>query len=165
MTGPERADGVDPDAGAAPAAPTLGERLTALRATVHPADRGPYTLEEVSEGIRLRGETVSPAYLHQLETGKRPNPSLQKLEAIVGFYGVTLAYLFNDRVAREVDEEIALLQAIRDQGVKDIAMRALDLDPEYRRSIARIIGEMGDLQERSARPGRRRRRADDGPAG
>lgn len=156
MTGPEATGGTGP------AGSTLGGRLSALRANVHPADRGPYTLEEVSEGIRLRGETVSPAYLHQLESGKRPNPSLQKLEAIVGFYGVSLAYLFHDGEAREVDEEVALLQAIRDSGVKDIAMRALDLDPEYRRSLARIIQEMGDLQERSGRPGRRRgRRADD----
>ncbi|ALL83422.1 hypothetical protein AD017_23560 [Pseudonocardia sp. EC080619-01] len=160
MTGPGEPDGADH-----PAAPTLGERLARLRTTVHPADRGPYTLEEVSEGIRLRGEPISPAYLHQLETGRRPNPSLQKLEAIVGFYGVTLAYLFNDGVAAEIDEEIALLQAIRDQGVKDIAMRALDLDPEYRRSLARIIQEMGDLQQRSGSTGRRRRRGADGPSG
>ncbi|MFP5071664.1 helix-turn-helix domain-containing protein [Pseudonocardia nantongensis] len=155
MTGPEETGERAPGA-----APTLGERLHTLRTSVHPADRSPYTLEEVSEGIRRRGETVSAAYLHQMETGKRPNPSLQKLEAIVAFYGVTLAYLFNDRVAQEVDEEIALLQAIRDHGVKDIAMRALDLDPEYRQSISRIIREMGDLQQRSGHPGRRRRRGD-----
>lgn len=150
MTGADAGDGD-------PTPPSLGERLLALRMTVHPADRGPYTLDEVSEGIRLRGETVSAAYLHQLESGTRPNPSIQKLEAIVGFYGVTLAYLFNDRVAQEVDEEIALLQAIRDAGVKDIAMRALDLEPEYRQSISRIIREMGDLQDRSGH-GRRRQR-------
>ncbi|MCE3555518.1 helix-turn-helix domain-containing protein [Pseudonocardia sp. RS11V-5] len=142
---------------------SLAERIDHLIQTVHPADRGPYTLEEISDGIRAQGgPSISAAYLNQLHRGKRDNPTKLNLEAIARFFGVPVAYFFDDTEARAVDEEIALLQAIRDQGIKDIALRTLDLSPETRQSIVRIIQEMSDLEQRTGQQGRRRRRRDSG---
>ncbi|WP_214369790.1 helix-turn-helix domain-containing protein [Pseudonocardia sp. H11422] len=140
---------------------TLAERIDHLLKTVHPADRGPYTLEEVSDGIRAQGgQAISAAYLNQLHRGKRDNPTKMNLEAIARFFKVPVAYFFDDTEAQAIDEEIALLQAIRDSGIKDMALRTLGLSPETRQSVARIIEELSDLEHRTSHPSRRRRRHD-----
>ncbi|MCF7552573.1 helix-turn-helix domain-containing protein [Pseudonocardia sp. WMMC193] len=137
---------------------TLAERIDHLLKTVHPADRGPYTLEEVSDGIKAQsGQSVSAAYLNQLHRGKRDNPTKLNLEAIARFFEVPVAYFFDDTQGEIADEEVALLQAIRDGGIKAIALRSLDLSPEGRLSIVRIIEEINQLEQRREQPSRRRR--------
>jgi transcriptional regulator with XRE-family HTH domain len=139
----------------------LAERLTHLLKTVHPADRGPYTLEEVSAGIRAQsGQSLSAPYLNQLKLGRRDNLTTTKLEAIARFFGVPVGYFFDDTQAHAIDEELALLQAIRDGGIKELALRALELDAETLKSVSRFVGELG---QRVDKP--KRRSLDDGPAG
>lgn len=140
-----------PDAG------VLAARLDRLLATVHPKDRGPYTYEEVADGIRTRGgPTISAQYLNQLHRGRRDNPTKQHLEALAAFFGVPVGYFFDDTQARLVDDEIALLAVIRDAEVKDLALRAMELGPEARRSVAAIIEELTRYQERTRHPNGRR---------
>lgn len=135
---------------------TLAARIDHLLATVHPKGRSSYTYEEVAEGIRAQGgPTISAQYLNQLHRGRRDNPTKLHLEALAKFFGVPVAYFFDDVQARLVDEEIALLKVIRDQEVKQLALRTLELGPEARRSIAAIVEELGRFQERTtgrARP-------------
>lgn len=135
----------------------LAARIDHLIATVHPEGRGPYTYEEVADGIRAQGgPTISAQYLNQLHRGRRDNPTKQHLEALATYFGVPVAYFFDEVQARLVDEEIALLKVIRDQEVKELALRTLELGPEARRSVAAIIEELGRYQERTE--GRYRRR-------
>lgn len=137
---------------------SLASRIDRLLATVHPKGRGPYTYDEVADGIRTQGgPTISSAYLHQLHRGKRDNPTKQHLEALAKFFGVPVAYFFDDTQAALVDEEIALLKVIRDREIKDLALRALELGPEARRSVAVIIEELGRIGESANPPNRRRR--------
>ena len=144
-----------PEAGA-----SLAQRIDHLIRTVHPGDRGPYTLEEITDGIRAQGgPTISVAYLSQLRAGKRDNPTKQHMEAIARFFGVNVAYFFDDTAAEAVNEELALLQAIRDSGVKRVALRAMELGPDARNSLARIIDELGNLEKRTS--SKRRRDNDD----
>lgn len=139
---------------------SLAQRIDHLIRTVHPGDRGPYTLEEVTDGIRAQGgPTISVAYLSQLRAGKRDNPTKQHMEAIARFFGVNVAYFFDDTKAEAVNEELALLQAIRDSGVKRVALRAMELGPDARNSLARIIDELGNLENRTST--KRRRGSDD----
>lgn len=150
-------DDVDDDAGNAQQ-PTnvLAERLRHLLETVHPANRGPYTLEEVSAGIRQQsGQSLSAPYLNQLKLGRRDNLTTTKLEAIARFFGVPVGYFFDDTQAQAVDEELALLQAIRDGGIKELALRALELDPETVKSVSRFVGELGQRTDQSKRKGQR----------
>lgn len=136
---------------------TLHARIDHLLATVHPHGRGPYTYEEVAEGIRAQGgPSISAQYLNQLHRGRRDNPTKQHLEALARFFGVPVAYFFDDVQARHVDEEIALLKVLRDHEVRDLALRAMELGPEARRSVAAIVEELGRFEERTA--GRSRRR-------
>src|SRR5579884_390058 len=79
---------------------SLADRIDHLLTTVHPRDRGPYTYEEVAEGIRAQGgPTISAQYLNQLHRGRRDNPTKQHLEALARFFGVPVAYFFDDTEA------------------------------------------------------------------
>ncbi|KAA2255217.1 helix-turn-helix transcriptional regulator [Solihabitans fulvus] len=140
---------------------TLAQKLDHLLDVVHPADRGPYTYEEVAAAIRTKGgPTISAAYVWQLRKGLRDNPTKNHLEALAGFFGVPVAYFFDDDQAKRVDEEIEFLQAMRDAEVRDVALRTMQLSPEARRSVAAIINELGRYEDRSAgSPARRRRGA------
>lgn len=125
---------------------TLAQKLDHLLQVVHPAGRGPYTHEEVAQAIRSRGgPTISAAYLWQLRRGIRDNPTKHHLEALAGFFGVPVSYFFDDEQARIVDDEIELLQAIRDAEVRDVALRTMRLSPEARKSVAAIVAELGRL--------------------
>ncbi|WP_225978646.1 helix-turn-helix domain-containing protein [Gandjariella thermophila] len=138
---------------------SLAEKLEHLFRVVHPADRGPYTYEEVAQAIReRRGPTISAAYIWQLRQGRRDNPTMKHLEALAGFFGVPVAYFFDDEQSRRVDEEIELLQAMRDAQVRDVALRTMQLSPEARRSVSAIITELGRFEGRAERPARRRGR-------
>ncbi|GGM61091.1 XRE family transcriptional regulator [Longimycelium tulufanense] len=131
---------------------TLAQKLDHLLRVVHPAGRGPYTHEEVAQAIKARGgPTISAAYLWQLRKGLRDNPTKNHLEALAGFFGVPVAYFFDDEQARIVDEEIEFLQAMRDAEVRDVALRTMRLSPEARRSVAAIIAELGRYENRSDR--------------
>ncbi|WP_344030676.1 XRE family transcriptional regulator [Pseudonocardia kongjuensis] len=126
---------------------------------VHPADRGPYTLEEISEGIRRQGgPSLSVPYLSQLRSGARPNPTHHVLEALAEFFNQPVSPFFNATEAQHAGEDLALMQALRDSGVKDIALRAMDLSPETRQSISRLIQDMSDLDQRAQANPRRRRK-------
>lgn len=148
--------------------PKFADRLDHLIRTVHPSGRGPYTLDEISQGIKeSSGVTISVAYLNQLSTGRRENPSLQHLQGISTFFGVPIGYFFDETTSRATDEELRLLRAIRDEGIRDLTLAALDMTPETRAAVGRIINEMSTLDHRSPsdeptpRTRRGRKRKDD----
>lgn len=131
--------------------PKFADRLDHLIRTVHPSGRGPYTLDEISQGIKeLTGVSISVAYLNQLSTGRRDNPSAQHIHGIARFFGVPIGYFFDPVTSRATDEELALLRAIRDEGIRDLTLAALDMTPETRAAVGRIMNEMSTLDHRPA---------------
>lgn len=110
-----------------------------LFATVHPAGRGPYTYREAAEAInRTAGEKIiSPNYLWQLRKGERAEPSHTRLTAIAEFFGVDVTYFSDNGAAARIDEQLQLVTALRDTGVRDIALRAAGLSPQ---SLTAILG-------------------------
>lgn len=124
--------------------PTLADKVERLFTTMHPANRRPYTLQEVSDGIRERyGVSISVNQLWELRHGKKANPRKEQLEALALFFRVPVVYFFDDHPASdEIDAELELLGAMRDAGVKNIALHATELTPEGRRMIAAMIEEM-----------------------
>ncbi|OLL69904.1 hypothetical protein Ae168Ps1_6353 [Pseudonocardia sp. Ae168_Ps1] len=117
---------------------------------VHPPDREPYTLEEISEGIRRNGgPSLSVPYLSQLRSGARPNPTHHVLEALADFFKKPVSPFFNTAEAELAGDDLALLHALRDSGVKDIALRAMSLSPATRESVSRLVQDMSDLDQRA----------------
>ena len=143
---------------------TLAEKLDYLFRTVHPANRGEYSLHEVAEGIRASGgPTISPNYLWLLRKGLRDNPTKKHLEALAAFFGVSPLFFFDDDVAERTSAQLDLLVALRDAGVRNLALRAASLSPETLRAItemverARQIERMAEPPEERERPRRGRR--------
>jgi transcriptional regulator with XRE-family HTH domain len=131
---------------------TLAQKLDRLFATKHPdGRRHPYTLREVSDLITVQeqlkqgpGATVRPvkisfSYLSQLRTGSKDNPSFRQLAALADFFGVPTTYFTGPAPEVDrVDTELAGT-AMRDRGVRDIALKVAEFTPTGRQVVAGII--------------------------
>jgi transcriptional regulator with XRE-family HTH domain len=124
----------------------LADRLNRLFETVHPRGRGPYSNEEVARAIRAEGGDISRAYLSYLRNGDRDNPTLQHLEALSRFFGVTAAYFFDDDVAAETDAQLEIVAALRDAGVRSVALRVAELSPKGLHAVNAMIEEVRALE-------------------
>ena len=152
-TGAERRWGSVSENGTA----SLAERIEKLFQTVRRPDRSPYSNEEVARACReSTGETFSATYLWQLRTGRRDNPTKRHLEALAAFFQVPAAYFFDDAETTEIAEEVALLSALRDAGVRDVALRAVTLSADG-------LGTVRDLVDAIARREAERRKSTSRP--
>ncbi|GAA4227640.1 helix-turn-helix domain-containing protein [Actinomadura meridiana] len=137
---------------------SLAEKIGFLFRTVHPAGRGPYSLQEAADGITgLTGEKVSHNTLWRLRTGKNNNPTKRVLEGLAAFFEVNPAYFFDDEASKVIENQVELLAMLRDTGVRGAQMRAFfDLSPGAQSMIS-------DLIEATARLERQRRQQPDNP--
>jgi transcriptional regulator with XRE-family HTH domain len=124
----------------------LRSRLNRLFETVHPPGRGPYSNEEVARAIRAQGGDISRAYLSYLRNGDRDNPTLQHLEALARFFGVPAAYFFDDGVAAETDAQLEVVVALRDAGVRTVALRVAGLSPQGLHAVSAMIEQVRTLE-------------------
>ncbi|PYC82574.1 XRE family transcriptional regulator [Streptomyces tateyamensis] len=120
---------------------TIAARLDHLFKVVHPAGRGPYSNAEVAERINAdAGEQVlSATYLWQLKTGKRTDPTHSRLTAIAKFFGVSPMYFYEDEAAERANEQLRVLSALRDEGVRQLVLRADGLSARGLAGIAQMI--------------------------
>lgn len=137
---------------------TLAEKLERLFATIHPAGRGPYSNEEVAAAIQEQsGPTISGTYIWLLRKGQRDNPTKKHLEALASFFGVPVAYFFDDDITSQLGPQLDLLAALRDSSVRDIALRIAELSPD---SLDAIRGMIEQVRQLEARSNPRSRRSD-----
>ncbi|ONI88786.1 hypothetical protein ALI22I_17535 [Saccharothrix sp. ALI-22-I] len=126
---------------------SLAAKVDRLFRTVRPRDGGEYSFEEVAAAIRAKnGPTISATYLWQLRKGLRDNPTKRHLEALAGFFGVPPAYFFDDAEAERIDAELALLTALRDAPVRQIALRANGLSAKSLQAIAEMVDRVRELE-------------------
>lgn len=125
----------------------LAARVDHLFRTVRADDGGEYTFEEVAEAIRAKGgPTISATYLWQLRKGVRDNPTKRHVEALASFFGVPPAYFFDDAEAARIDAELALLNALRDAPVRQLALRARGLSDKSLATIADMVERVRELE-------------------
>ncbi|WP_424534430.1 helix-turn-helix domain-containing protein [Sphaerisporangium viridialbum] len=126
----------------------LAQRLDHLFKTVHPKGRRPYSLREAAKEINEEaGESIiSAAYLSQLRTGEKTKPSHERLAAIARFFGVEVTYFTDDQVAERTDSQLALVNAIRDSGVRQLALRASGLSPETLAAILNMVEQARKIE-------------------
>ncbi|KZM73370.1 XRE family transcriptional regulator [Nocardia terpenica] len=128
--------------------PSLASKIEKLFKTVQPLGRE-YSNEEVAKGCsELGGGTFSKTYVWQLRTGQRDNPTKRHLEALAAFFRVPAAYFFDDETSERVDTQLALVAALRNSDIRNIALRALELDGPGRQSVSRIIEEITRMHMR-----------------
>ena len=117
---------------------SLTERLDRLFRTVHPANRGEYTYEEVASAIREQGTMISHTYVWQLRKGLRDNPTKRHLEALAQFFGVQASYFLDDDTSA-ADAQLELMAALRDDPVRSLALRAAELSPNGLAAIRAMV--------------------------
>lgn len=129
------------------AATGLAARLDRLFTTMRPSPDREYTHEEVAQAIGTSGgPSISATYVWQLRTGRRDNPTKRHLEALAGFFGVAPAYFFDDDRADEVDRQLALVAAMRDTGVRSVALRASGLSPQSIEALLLMVERVRELE-------------------
>lgn len=141
---------------------TLADRLNHLFATVKPPGREAFTNAEAATATRL-----SPSYIGYLRTGERDNPTIQTLEALARFFGVPVAYFYDDEAARRIEDQLsqlqtmaALQQALQRDGVQQLATRMGDLSDGGIAAISHLVDLILDREQRPDRP---RDKSDGGP--
>src|SRR5947209_10606830 len=115
-------------------------RLDHLFQTVRAPDGGEYTYRQVATDIeRLVGYKSSSSYLRELRAGIRINPSTKHLHGLCAFFGVPIAYVFDEDLAARVDAQLELAASLRDQYVRELAIQAAGLSPESLGAITQIV--------------------------
>ncbi|MFK0120104.1 helix-turn-helix domain-containing protein [Streptomyces sp. NPDC090994] len=123
--------------GPAPEGGTVKDRLNALFAMENPETGRPYVNADVA-----RGTGVSTSAIAQLRQGVKPNPTLNTLEALGGFFGVTTDYFSrrtSDESARRIVAALELLTAAEKAGVVGLFARASDLSEDGLRTVRAVI--------------------------
>ena len=126
----------------------LAERLDLLIATVHPPGRGPYTLREIADAVNAQAGTslISAAYISQLRTGQRTEPSHSRLAALARFFGVDTAYFSGDVTAQEATRQLEVQAALRDDAVRSVALRAAGLSVSSLAAVRAVIEQVRRLE-------------------
>lgn len=147
----------------------LAQRLDLLfRTTIDPGTGRQFTITKaarvISEAAADAG--ISIGYLQQLRSGGRDNPTYRQLIALSRFFGVSPAYFFEDaeleRGAIPADAALAL----KDQHIREIALRAAGLSERSLRVIADMVTNARALEDASSkRPRRQPRQPEDAPPG
>lgn len=133
---------------------SLARKLDDLVRTVHEPGRGPYSTREIAEAINQRhGEQViSHSTVANLLSGKQTNPTKAVLELLAEFFRVPIAYFFDDVMTARLAAELELVAALRDAGVRDLALRVAGLDDDARQALRTMIDALQKMQGRGSRP-------------
>jgi len=145
------------------------DRLDHLFRTFRAPDGGEYTYREVAGAIeQLVGYKTSPSYLQVLRTGVRINPSIKHLHGLCAFFGVPVAYFFDDDVATQLDAQLELASALRDPAARELASRVVGLSAEALQTLTRVVDYVRRVEGVDAGPARTttsvRRRPLSGPS-
>jgi transcriptional regulator with XRE-family HTH domain len=124
---------------------TLAAKLEAL-IHEHYSGRGekvPGTAAIAKEIRDRTGLRISTGTLHKLRTGQTEVPTGTRLQALAEFFGRPMAF-FLDREASNDDMQLAV--ALRDKGVRAIALRSADLSEKSRRAILDMIDRAREIE-------------------
>lgn len=136
---------------------TLAEKIDVLFQVVRRPNREQFSHEEVAKACRqATGETFSAAYLWQLRTGRRTNPTKRHLEALAQFFHVPVTYFFDEDKSVAIARELEVLGVLRDAEVRSVALRAVNLSREGIATISDMIDVIARREqelEQNAGPG------------
>lgn len=118
----------------------FARRLDFLFKTVTKPDGSEYSYEDVQHGTN---KAVTAAYVWRLRTGKATNPGYWIIKALSDFFGVDPNYFFQDEEkAKTIIEERVntnLAERFQDSSVRNVALRASELDEAGRQAILGMI--------------------------
>lgn len=125
----------------------LAQKLNKLFEVMRKPSDAPLSNAAAAEAIKEKtGVSISAAYIWQLRSGLKTNPTITHLQAMAKFFGVPASYLIDSDSEPEIEGQLNLLQALRDSGVRDLAMRASGLTPSAITNIAAMVDHVRRLE-------------------
>ncbi len=109
---------------------TFADKLRYLIDNVHPKDRGPFTMNEIVDGIRRNGGSITQGYISMLLNGQRPNPGLKVAQDLADFFRVPLQYFADDDSFEKAVRYISWVQSLRTEDVEAAARAYNPYDDE-----------------------------------
>lgn len=126
----------------------LAVKINRLFETMRKPSDAPLSNAAAADAITEKtGVSISSAYIWQLRSGLKTNPTVTHLRAIAEFFGVPASYLVDEGIDPHIDAQLRLLQSFRDAGVRDLAARASGLTPQSLESIRIIIDQARRFEE------------------
>jgi transcriptional regulator with XRE-family HTH domain len=126
----------------------FAEKLNYLWDTVHPPGR-PNTLDQVVGGVAAAGYEISASYLSQLRNGVKTNPTLNTIRGLAAFFGVPAAYFLDEAEEARINDQLSVIVAMRDAGVRNVALRTHGLSE---RDLAALHAMISSLREARGLP-------------
>jgi ESX-1-secreted protein regulator len=126
----------------------FAEKLNHLWDTVHPPGR-PNTLDQVVDGVAAAGYEISASYLSQLRNGVKTNPTLNTIRGLAAFFGVPAAYFLDEAEEARINDQLSVIVAMRDAGVRNVALRTHGLSD---RDLAALHAMISSLREARGLP-------------
>src|SRR5215204_6459223 len=115
----------------------------------NPKTGEPYTNAEVA---RMTLGDLSEEEVERIRTGAESDLTVSQIAALAGVFGVEVSYLLDRGELPLLDEE--LVQALRDEDVRDITRESSRLPDRERRLVLGIVQQFGDQKAAPAlKPG------------
>ncbi len=125
----------------------LAAKINRLFEVMRRPSEPPLSNAAAAEAItRSTGTSISAAYMWQLRSGVKSNPTVQHLQAIAQFFGVPASYLIDNGADESIESQLRLLQAMKDTDVRNLALRASGLTPRTLANIAAIIDRAREIE-------------------
>lgn len=135
---------------------TLAEKIDTLFQVFRRPDGREWSAEAVASAIVEQGDKISGVYVHMLRTGRKDNPTKKHLESLAKFFNVDVAYFYDDSLtAGQLQTELRVHAAMRDSGVREVALRAKGLSPAAIDQVAALLDYMRRLERLPAVTGSR----------
>ncbi|QYN41039.1 helix-turn-helix domain-containing protein (plasmid) [Pseudonocardia sp. DSM 110487] len=134
----------------APVYRTLQEKLNHLFASVcPPGEEREYTHQEIAELAKAAGHSISASYVNALRIHPNKKPTIEPLKAIAAAFRIPVAYFFDDAVAADIEENLALVAAMDRPEVRTFVTAVAELSPETLHEIGRMIRQARESEIRA----------------
>ncbi|MEU2395680.1 helix-turn-helix transcriptional regulator [Streptomyces sp. NPDC007369] len=111
------------------------DRLNFLFDRVRPPGAEEYTNAHVARTISSYGEdSYTRSHISLLRAGKR-TPTITMVPLLARFFGVEAAYFVEDEVTRKVATQFEILRKLKENGVEQIALRAMGVSAAGQRKV------------------------------
>ena len=131
---------------------TLAEKTEWLFQNVRdPVDGQPYSNARIAAKIEqcMPGFSVTATTIWNIRTGKSENPSWRLIEGLAKAFGVSPLYFSaeeDETGARQTQEELALLAALRDTSVRQLALRAQGMTSQSLATVLELVERVRELE-------------------
>ncbi len=128
-----------------PALPTLAARVAWLFDTASSRLGRTISKRGAAREIKAAGTDISHTTLLEIMSGRKTNPTMERLTGIAEFFGVPVGWLAGENVDEELPDSdegrkrARLQAALRDARVQNIAERSVGLSSLSLDAIAQII--------------------------